>query len=73
MNRVSVEAELWALRYGDKVRRLSDDDGRKMMLMERMESGRDRWRKYMEGVEESLEGTRDDGMNRGGEGEGKGG
>ena len=55
-NRVSVEAELCAVRYGKKIEKLNDDDVRKLMWLERTESGKDRWCKYVNVVMESLEG-----------------
>ena len=68
IDKVSVEAEKWAVRYGEKVEGLQEEDVRRMMLMERMGSASDRWRKYVERIEESLEGIElwdEQGLERG--------
>jgi hypothetical protein len=54
-NKVSVEAELRTIRFGEKVEKMKETDVRKMMWNIRMDSSRDRWMKYVEGVKDSLE------------------
>ena len=55
-NKLSVDVEASAVRYGEKVRKLGDEDVRKRMWIERFASGKDRWAKYWERSQESMEG-----------------